>query len=140
MDQPKGSQFNKRHPDKRTSTTGGMSRSRLRARISLSKSIGKIKKSGDESPIAAIQKIHLFKKQKTFLAKQAVVFEKRAEAIKQQIGELEKKIKHQRDYAAELVNDLSKDDYGEPDPKVSQHRSKPDKTMSQKKKWFKLEY
>jgi len=137
----KSSQFNKKHPDKKTSNTGRTSRSQARTRVSLSKSIGKIRKSEDETPIVAIQKIHLFRKQKAFLSKQAIVFEKKVNSVKDQVKDLEKKIKAQRALAVDLVEGLEKGkDYIEETVNTTR-RSKPDKTISQKPRGiFKLRF
>jgi hypothetical protein len=134
------SQFNKRHPGKRMSNTGRMARSRARMRMSLAKSIGKIRKGEEETPIVAIQKVHLFRKQKEFLIKQAYIFEKKAESVKGQVRELEKKIKIQKTLASDLVDGLEKDT-NVVEEITHVRRSKPDRTIGQKAKGiFKLRF
>jgi glutamine synthetase adenylyltransferase len=143
MEKVKGkSQFNKRRSDKKVSDVSRVQRNRLRHRMSLAKSIGKLRKGEQETPIIAVQQVHLLKKQKSFLTKQAFVFEKKAETVKEQVKELERKIKLQKELAARLFEELEESNDEETEEDLTQvHRSKPDNTMSQKaKKFFKLGY
>jgi hypothetical protein len=134
------SKFNKRQPEKRVSDIGRMQRNSLHHRMSLAKSIGKLRKGEQETPIVAIQQVHLLRKQKTFLAKQAFVFEKKAGTVREQVKALEMKIKTKKDLAMNLVKGLE-DDTTETETTPVVHRSKPDKTMGQKaKKFFRLGY
>jgi hypothetical protein len=135
------SQSNKRQPGKKVSDVGRVQRNSLRHRMSLAKSIGKLRKGEQETPIVAIQQVHLLRKQKTFLTKQAFVFEKKAETVREQAKALEVKIKFQRELAMDLVKGLEEEEEeGEEDIRV-EHRSKPDKTIEQKtKKFFRLDY
>lgn len=139
MEQNK-SQFNKRQSGKKVSDVGRVQRGKLQHRVSLAKSIGKLRKGEQETPIVAIQQVHLLRKQKTFLTKQAFVFEKKAQTVKEQVKALEAKIKSQKELASKLVQGLE-DDYVEAENAVPAHRSKPDKTIGQKaKKFFRLGY
>jgi hypothetical protein len=135
------SKFNKRQPEKKVSNIGRAQRSRLRHRTSLSKSIGKLRKGEQETPIVAIQQVHLLRKQKAFLTKQAFVFEKKAETVKEQVKELEEKIKSKKKLAMSLVKGLEEESEPEAEDLSRAHRSKPDKTNEQKpKKFFRLGY
>jgi hypothetical protein len=137
------SQSNKRQPGKKASNIGRAQRNRLHHRVSLAKSVGKLKKGDQDTPIVAIQQIHLLKKQRTFLTKQALVFEKKAVTVKEQVKELEKKIKLKKELAASLVKGLEEESLEESDNSPT-HRSKPDNTnntIGQKvKKVFRLDY
>jgi hypothetical protein len=130
------SQFNKRQPAKKVSEIGRTQRNRLHHRTSLSKTVGKLRKGEEETPIVAIQQVHLLRKQKSFLTKQAFVFEKKAETVKDQVKELERKIKLKKELAVDLVRSLE----GEAEPEETEtqqvHRAKPDKTISKKSKGF----
>jgi hypothetical protein len=136
------SQFNKRKPKRKVSDTGRTQRNRLHHRVSLAKSVGKIRKGEEETPIVALQQVHLYRKQKAFLSKQAIVFEKRAVAIKEQIKSIDEKIRTQKKIAVELINAIEKENEDiEEILDSSTHRSRPDNTMSQKtKKFFRLGY
>jgi hypothetical protein len=135
------SQFNKRQPEKKVSDVGRVQRNSLRHRTSLAKSIGKLRKGEQETPIVAIQQVHLLRKQKTFLTKQAFVFEKKAETVREQVEALETKIKSQKELAMSLVKGLEEEREVEVEDIPVAYRSKPDKTMRQKaKKFFRLGY
>lgn len=121
------------------SDVGRVQRNSLHHRTSLAKSIGKLRKGEQETPIVAIQQVHLLRKQKTFLTKQAFVFEKKAETVREQVKELEKKIKSKKELAMDLVKGLEEE--GEVAETLAEHRSKPDKTIGQKaKRFFRLGY
>ncbi|MFH1565104.1 MAG: hypothetical protein ABIC82_04625 [bacterium] len=133
------SQFNKRHPQKKSCDVGRSKRNRLYHRTSLVKSIGRLKKNEEETPIVAIQKAHLFRKQKAFLTKQAFVFEKKAEAVKEQVKEINKKIKIQNELASKLTKGLE-DEYVDEQSAIPTN-SKPDKVVGKKEKGlFRLSY
>jgi hypothetical protein len=138
------SQSNKRQPERKVSSIGRVQRNRLHHRVSLAKSVGKLKKGEQDTPIVAIQQVHLLRKQRSFLTKQAFVFEKKAETVKEQVKEIERKIKIKKELATSLVQDLE-DESLEEDDISSSHRSKPDNTntsnIGQKvKKVFRLGY
>jgi hypothetical protein len=133
------SQFNKRKPERKVSDVGRVQRNSLRHRMSLAKSIGKLRKGEQETPIVAIQQVHLLRKQKTFLTKQAFVFEKKAETVREQVKALEFKIKSKKELAMDLVKGLEEESEIIETP--IEHRSKPDKTIGQKAKGlFRLGY
>jgi hypothetical protein len=138
------SKFNKRRPEKRVSDIGRVQRHRVHHRTSLAKSIGKLRKGEQETPIVAIQQTHLLRKQRAFLVKQAFVFEKKAETVREQVKVLEVKIKAQKELAVTLMKDLEEGE--EPidmdmENAPSAHRSKPEKTIGQQgKKIFRLGY
>jgi hypothetical protein len=133
--------FNRKQPDKRVSDTGRVQRNSVRHRMSLAKSIGKLKKGEQDTPIVAIQQVHLLRKQKAFLTKQAFVFQKKAEAVREQVKMLEDKIKSKKELAMDLVKSMESENEAKIEEKQLIHKSKPDKTMSQKaKKIFRLKY
>lgn len=133
------SQFNKRQPGKKVSDVGRVQRDKLQHRVSLAKSIGKLRKGEQETPIVAIQQVHLLRKQKTFLTKQAFVFEKRAQVVKEQVKAIEEKIKAQKKIAEELVGGIEKE--SDEIEEMPARRSKPDKTIGQKVKgMFRMKY
>lgn len=105
------SQFNKRQPAKKVSDVGRIQRNRMHHRTSLAKSIGKLKKGEEETPIVAIQQTHLLRKQKAFLTKQAFVFERKAETVREQVKALETKIRAQKELASKLIKGLDDEDY-----------------------------
>jgi hypothetical protein len=137
MEQKK-SQFKRRQPQKKVSDVGRVERNSLRHRMSLAKSIGKLRKGEQETPIVAIQQVHLLRKQKTFLVKQAFVFEKKSQTVKEQVKELEAKIIAQKKLASRLFEEL--EEYTEKEEKPERttpvHRSKPDKTIGKKPRGF----
>jgi hypothetical protein len=140
MEQKK-TQFKKRQPEKKVSHIGRAQRNSLRHRMSLAKSIGKLRKGEQETPIVAIQQVHLLRKQKAFLVKQAFVFEKKAEMVREQVQMLETKIKSQKELATNLVKGLEEESDLEAEDATPIHRSKPDKTIGQKpKKFFRLKF
>jgi hypothetical protein len=133
------STFNKRQPEKKVSDIGRVQRNSLRHRTSLSKSIGKLRKGEQETPIVAIQQVHLLRKQKTFLTKQAFVFEKKAETVKEQVELLEAKIKSKKELALSLVRGLEGEQ--EVEEVFVAHRSKPEKSVNKKGRgFFNLKY
>jgi hypothetical protein len=135
------SQFNKRRLGRKVSDVGRVQRNRLRHKVSLAKSVGKLRKGEQETPIVAIQQVHLLRKQKAFLTKQAFVFEKKAETVREQVRVLETKIKLQKDMATSLVKGLEEENDTEEEDKKVVHRSKPDKTIGQRSKGsFRLGY
>jgi hypothetical protein len=134
------SKFNKRQPEKKTSTVGSARRNSLRHRTSLSKSIGKLRKGEEETPIVAIQQVHLLRKQKMFLTKQAFVFEKKAETVREQVKALEIKIKSKKELAMNLVRALEGENEKEVEEAFVEHRSKPEKTIKKSSGIFRLKY
>jgi hypothetical protein len=133
------SQFNKKRPQKKVSDTGRMKRSKLHHRMSLAKSIGKLRKGETETPIVAIQQVHLLRKQKSFLSKQALVFEKKSKTVREQVKAIEEKIKVQKKLAASLMEGVENE--SEEIPSIKEHRSRPEKTIGQKAKGlFRLKY
>jgi hypothetical protein len=135
------SKFNKQQPEKKVSNIGIAQRNSLRHRMSLVKSTGKLRKGEQETPIVAIQQMHLLRKQKTFLAKQAFVFEKKAETVREQVKALEIKIRSQKDLAMKLVIGLEEQGGDDTEEERALHRSKPEKTIAQKTKGvFRLRY
>jgi hypothetical protein len=139
MDKNKA-QSNRRQPQKKVSDVGRAQRNRAHHRTSLAKSIGKIRKGEQETPIVAIQQVHLLRKQKAFLVKQAFVFEKKAQTVREQVKELEAKIKIQKSLATKLVDALE-EEYVEVEDSIPTNHSKPEKNMKEKtRKFFRMGY
>jgi hypothetical protein len=126
------STVNKRSIKKKVSETGRIKRSSLQHRTSLIKSVGKMRKNEQETPIVAIQQVHLLRKQKAFLTQQAFVFEKKAETVREQVKVIDKKIAVKKALATKLVKGLEDEDaeralLEEDSPKASSKKQGPDK-------------
>jgi hypothetical protein len=133
-------QMSRRRALKKVSDIGRMKRNSARHRTSLAKSIGKLRKGEQETPIVAIQQVHLLRKQKAFLVKQAFAFEKKVQTVREQVHGLEEKIKIQKALASRLVDSLEKE-HGEQEDTTPIVHSKPEKTIRSKtKKFFRIGY
>jgi hypothetical protein len=149
MAKAKQQQFHSKHTDKRQSSNGRLRRREVRERTSLAQSIGKIYKAQARSnnPSYAIQQIHLMKKQREFLVKEAEVFDRRSKTIQAEVKEINEKIKLQRSIVQDMVRDIDLDNIDEQKPQTAKRTvrpkvgSRPAKTIGQKaKNFFRLGY
>jgi coproporphyrinogen III oxidase-like Fe-S oxidoreductase len=93
---------NKNHSRvKSISGIGRSGRNRVRSRSRQLKTIGKIYDNLQENknPASVIQKVHLYEKQREFLAAQAEVFERRTASLRDEIRTLTEKIAQQKKHA-----------------------------------------
>jgi hypothetical protein len=139
--------FHKKSAIRNLSKIGSIGRNRAKERLSLARSMGKARTGQETSPIVAIQQVHLYKKQKEFLAKLGDTFERKGADLKEQVKAFDSKIKESTKIALDMIKDLEVDletsatiDESLEEGKEATKKSASEKKKGKTGKFFKLGY